>query len=426
MNTDLDQIADQMVAARPTKVPALDAVRHRANQRQRRNRLAGIAVLVPLVAAAGIGLLAAGNDAPEPEVVVTAEGPPDEERQPPATAPAEQNVVVTIPIPDLVGLGISDATEQLTAVGLGFEVVVDAATTTRTPGVVINTDPSAGTPVASDTTVMLTATSSAVCGNILPVTIGLTDPAREHTNTVSVDDELALVQEITLDTNERVVIRWPASERTAYDLSDGIPLFFPARLQPAAFNPAGAAYILTGLDKAEQQVGPAVQLTVPPDVEPPDSAAGNCGIVEISITSGDKSALFGWNLANSDWAAQDGAVGFPLANLAPLVTSTQRVASPPTATVGCAADYGQDEPDDTRHYGTPADALASFLETVPAATFIKSGFHEMIADDGSYTFGILSDIPTRTPRATDRFVTLITANESGPGWTISGWTASSC
>ena len=427
MSVDLDQIADQLIADKPTKLPALDALHQRARQRSRRARLVGTTVLVPLIALAGVGLWAAVDSTREVEVVVSGATPVETDDPGRASAPAEQGAAATVPVPALVGLSITEATTSLNAAGLSYEIVtVPAAASGQTPGVVTVTEPLAGALIAADAIVTLTVTPSPICGNALPVTVGLAAPANQRTNEVSVNDELDLVQEITLSTGEAITVRWPAQERIAYDLTDGIPLFAPARLEPAALASSHIGYTLTGLDKAEQQIGPAVELVLPADTESATSPPEGCEIIEISITSGDKTAIFGWNLPNSDWGIHDGATGFPLANLAPLVTSTEQVAQAPRATVGCAANKGQDETAGRPRFDSPVDALEAFLDSVPAETFIKSGFHEMIAANGSYTFGILSDIPARTPRSTDDFVTLITAAESDDGWEIVGWTASSC
>lgn len=428
MSIDLDQIADRMVADKPTTLPALDAIHQRARQRRRRARLVGTAVLVPLVALAGVGLWAAVDDTREVEVVAAGAAPVEADDPGPASAPAERDTAVTVPVPALVDLSTAEATASLNAAGLSYEIIsAPAAASGQAPGVVVAADPVAGTLIAPDAIVTLSVTRSPICGNVLPVTVGLAAPADQRTSEVSVNDQLDLVQEITLNSGETVTVRWPAQERIAYDLTDGIPLFAPARLEPAALASGHIGYTLTGLDKAEQQIGPAVQLVLPAKNESATSPQTGCEIVEISITSGDKTAIFGWNLTNSGWSIRrDGAVGFPLANLAPLVTSTEHVTQPPGSTVGCAANQRQDETSGQQRFNSPVDALAAFLDSAPAATFIKSGFHEMIAADGSYTFGILSDIPARTPRSTDDFVTLITAAESDGGWEIVGWTASSC
>ena len=417
MSIDLDQLADQFVASQPTELPSLEAVRQRARQRDRRSLLVGVAVLLPLAGLAGFGLWAMLEDSGEIQLIAA---PPAEVADPTPT-PETSTVNSVTPLPALVGLTIADATELLDELDLAYAIVVEPSAG-HTPGIVLRTDPVDGNPIDDGTIVTVIVTPSPVCGDTLPVSVGIAMQSTQGTS-VSVSDRLELVNETVLESGETVVVRWPARERIAYELDDGIPLFFPARLETTGDS---SVFTLTGLGKAEQQIGPEVEVSVPSEIESATSVAEGCEVVEIAITSGPESAIFGWDLPSSGWTPRDGATGFPLRNLAPLVTSTEQVDQQPSSTTGCPTNQEQGSTENRQLFGSPTDALAAFLETGPAETLIKSGFHEMIALNGSYTYGILSDVPTRTPVSTDDFVTIITVVEIEGAWQVVEWTASSC
>lgn len=436
MTLDLDQLADRTVDYAPTKVPSIETVRRRARQRQRRTQLLGLAVILPVVVLFAVAVWAPTNEDAPTELVVTDVAPsetetssdePVDEGVPTESEIAPTTDVTNVRIPDVIGLASNDAAIRLDRAGFEIEIVVSPTPLPDVaPGVVFATDPVAGAPIAPGSAVIVTVTRSPVCGDSLPVDVEFGDPSDQRMNELSVNERLDFLQQITLDSGEELVVRWPAEERVRYGLEDGIPLFFPARLEIAGDAGGGAAYSLTGLDEAEATIGSSVLLVVPPDVSSATSVQPGCEVVEFTVTNGDDTAIFGWNLTHSGWRESNGATGFPLVNLAPLVTSTEEVADGPTAIVGCNTDRPTAETTSEDRFETPVDALHAFLDTEPAETFIKSGFHEMIAPDGSTTFGILSHIPARAPLSTDDFVTLITAAESDEGWQIVSWTSSTC
>lgn len=264
------------------------------------------------------------------------------------------------------------------------------------------------------------------CGSELPIDITLAAPAQTASAETATSDDGVLVRKLTTSSGTAVEILWPARSRMLYDLEVAIPLFFPVIMEVL-----GPAFQLTALTPTEEPIEPVLRLRVPVAPRSADDLPSGCAVLEVVIVEqGQQVANYGWDLTKSDWQSSNGATGFPVVNLAPLITSTEHVTDPPASAIGC--DANTVTPDtiggsgDTNRSETPADALAAFLDTEPAETFIKSGFHEMVADDGSYTYGIVSDIPTRTPRATDDFVTLITTTNTTDGWQVTEWTASGC
>lgn len=263
-----------------------------------------------------------------------------------------------------------------------------------------------------------------------------------------------LIQHFTVDDTTTIETRWPARQRPLYGLDVEVPMFFPAALErpplatvrvpvddprspatvpgengdegvyvidDAVFGPGGP-YRVTALKPTEELVDPPFGVAVKPSAE--NDLGPGCAVVEVRLLDG------GTEVANLGWDLRPAALSYPIVNLDPLVSSTEEITAAPAAPKGCDANTDTpdtvDGPGSQYTFDTPAEALLAFLDTEAAETFIKGGFHEMIADDGIRTYGITDDIPLVPPTSADNFVTLITVEQGPEGWQVTGWTGSGC
>lgn len=270
-----------------------------------------------------------------------------------------------------------------------------------------------------------------ICGENMPAVFqveraaGSTSPSVE---TTLVDEDGTLVRSVELDGGEVITFRWPAPPRPLRDLDAVVPYFYP-ELNDVTYETLDDGteeynYRISMFDAVTQQ-RLAVELSLVDHnvTQAAASAEPGCEVIEVRYEDETGSqSVFGWDLA----AERD---SFPIADLAPMVTSSENVDIAPTDAVGCSLAENPNL-SETAPVGpsflSPDEALEEFLQTDAAETFISNGFHGMITPDGTRTYGIFFEIPDGGPSANARFVTLVEVSESPQGWQVTNWTASGC
>ncbi len=148
--------------------------------------------------------------------------------------------------------------------------------------------------------------------------------------------------------------------------------------------------------------------------------AGPCRYIQFTVSEqGRQIARFTYDLATGD--------GQPaLVNRGPLVTESRQVAEAPAVAAPCGgadangAPPNEDQATQGPVAATPAQALEAFLTTPPAATYLSSGYVEMITPDGTHVYGVPIE-----PGDSD-WVTLVTVTPLEGGWAATHVTASGC
>ena len=214
--------------------------------------------------------------------------------------------------------------------------------------------------------------------------------------------------------NERYAVEalWPAPDRVLYAAEQpaGTPDVTDFGNVSMRLSPDAPTEVLV-----ERQVGDVTPLRIL--TSGTVNVAPACRYVLFTVFErGRPIARFTYDLAAEASAA--------MVDRAPLVAGTRQVAAAPTEAVPCDGGPGAPPNDDLVLDGpvapTPAEALDAYLATPEADFYHHSGFVELIAQDGTYTYGAPLD------PGSPLWVTLVTVTPVEGGWAATHLRASGC
>jgi hypothetical protein len=100
--------------------------------------------------------------------------------------------------------------------------------------------------------------------------------------------------------------------------------------------------------------------------------------------------------------------------------------------VACEGGAPNRPPNQTRSiedgpsFATAREALQGILATPDAETWPKTGYFELILDNGSIVYGNPLDNLSANPLPDTGLVIAITVQQTETGWTATGWETSGC
>jgi hypothetical protein len=223
-----------------------------------------------------------------------------------------------------------------------------------------------------------------------------------------------------------VEVRWPADERLLYDLEQ-------------RFTEADMAPRYVGISMASD--GSWLDATLDTysvvDGEPVTSAAQPTPLLHLERAGGEGDAAAPCDVVQvrylgDDWRVIEGyfwpdfaRMPSGVVDLNPLIVATEVTSSPPTPdnVTPCDPDRGVRGGTLLGYEvrATPAEALAAYLSSGDAASYVQSGYHEFVADgEDRYVY-------TYSPDYDPAMVaTLVTVERDGDGWTVTGLYHSGC
>ncbi|MGA9276090.1 hypothetical protein [Ilumatobacter sp.] len=320
-------------------------------------------------------------------------------------------------------VSISGRTEQQPA--QADQTAPDALPAT-TPAQTASTAPTASTASTASTTPQAVR-GVPVCGAELPVTIDIPTAIGDANPGPAKDaptGEGQLAQHWNLP-GGTIEFRWPADAREIYDLDakrgnrtafDRMTIGIPEDGTQAIVK---APNIDARLDEAE--FGAAEPDASAPELSTMTMTATNtaafeppCNIMQVRYIDLDGNQLtLGYNTTDFNTEPSFGI------DLNPLITSSADATSAPDAanTAGCGdSDINGDVAGPAA--GTPADALAGFLQSEQApAGYVQSGYAEFKISDNEVDYAVIID---------GNLITLITVNQTDSAWAATHVTSAGC